>query len=207
MRNLKKFLAVALALAMTLSLMVTASAGFTDADKIDSQYAESVAVLNGLGVFKGYNDGSFNPQGDITRAEVAAIIYRITTGDVEDKQAALYAGSAQFSDVPATEWYAGYVGFCANAGYVNGYEDGTFRPTGKVTGFEALAMVLRAIGYDAQNEFSGAKWQDNIAWVANNREITKDVKPGVLVGYASRELVAELLFETLLHVADHTRIT
>jgi len=198
MRNLKKILAVALALAMTLSLMVTASAAFTDSDKIDSAYAVSAEVLTGLGVFQGYTDGSFNPQGDITRAEVAALIYRVTTGDVEDKQAALYAGAAQFSDVPGTEWYAGYVGFCANAGYVNGYPDGTFKPAGKVTGFEALAMILRAIGYDAQDEFSGSKWQDNIAWVGNKTGITDDVKPGVLKNAASRELVAEVLFEALM---------
>ena len=50
-----------------------------DDKSISDDYAESVAVLNGMGVFKGYEDGSFKPEGNITRAEVATIIYRIDT--------------------------------------------------------------------------------------------------------------------------------
>ena len=46
---------------------------------ISDDYAEAVAVLNGMGVFKGYEDGSFKPEGNITRAEVAAIVYRVYT--------------------------------------------------------------------------------------------------------------------------------
>ena len=81
MRNLKKILALALALVMSLSLMATANA-FTDDDSINDTYETAVTVLSGLKVFQGYDDGSFLPQGAITRDEVAAIIYRIVTGDV-----------------------------------------------------------------------------------------------------------------------------
>ena len=78
---MKKLLAMVLALVMTLSLAVSASAAFKDADKdISADYAEAVAVLDGMGVFKGYEDGSFKPTGDITRAEVATIVYRVYTG-------------------------------------------------------------------------------------------------------------------------------
>ena len=73
---MKKLLAMVLALVMTLSLAVSASA-FKDDKDISADYAEAVAVLDGMGVFKGYEDGSFKPTGDITRAEVATIIYRI----------------------------------------------------------------------------------------------------------------------------------
>ena len=85
MRNLKKILALVLALVMSFSLMATANA-FTDSDKINDTYEEAVEVLSALKVFQGYDNGSFVPQGSITRAEVAAIIYRIVTGDVADKQ-------------------------------------------------------------------------------------------------------------------------
>ena len=75
MRNLKKILALVLALVMSLSLMATASAAdFTDASSINDTYETAVEVLSGLGVFNGYKeDGSFRPQGSITRAETAAI--------------------------------------------------------------------------------------------------------------------------------------
>ena len=78
---MKKLLAMVLALVMTLSLAVSANA-FKDDKSISDDYAEAVAVLNGMGVFKGYEDGSFKPEGNITRAEVATIIYRIYTADV-----------------------------------------------------------------------------------------------------------------------------
>ena len=78
---MKKLLAMVLALVMTLSLAVSANA-FKDDTKISDDYAEAVAVLNGMGVFKGYEDGSFKPEGNITRAEVATIVYRIYTADV-----------------------------------------------------------------------------------------------------------------------------
>ena len=85
MRNLKKILALVLALVMSMSLMATANA-FTDDANVDATYDEAVTVLSNLKVFQGYDDGSFQPKGSITRAEVAAIIYRIATGDVTDSQ-------------------------------------------------------------------------------------------------------------------------
>ena len=91
---MKKLLAMVLALVMTLSLAVSANAAFKDADKVSDTYEEAVAVLNGMGVFKGYEDGSFQPQGNITRAEVAAIVYRVYTADGKDAKASLYATSA-----------------------------------------------------------------------------------------------------------------
>ena len=82
----KRILALMLALVMTLSLMTVANA-FNDDKDIDAKYDEAVTVLSELKVFKGVNDGSnFAPKQTITRAEVAAIIYRIVTGDVADRQ-------------------------------------------------------------------------------------------------------------------------
>ena len=80
--SMKKLLAMVLALVMTLSLAVSANA-FKDDKSISDDYAESVAVLNGMGVFKGYEDGSFKPEGNITRAEVSAIVYRVYTQNVK----------------------------------------------------------------------------------------------------------------------------
>ena len=144
---MKKLLAMVLALVMTLSLAVSANA-FKDDKSISDDYAEAVAVLNGMGVFKGYEDNSFKPQGDITRAEVSAIVYRVYTQDVKDAKASMYATYNKFSDMAGAGWAQGYIGYCANAELVKGYPDGTFKPSGKVTGYEVLAMILRAVGYD-----------------------------------------------------------
>ena len=197
MRNLKKILALALALVMSLSLMATANA-FTDDDSINDTYETAVTVLSGLKVFQGYDDGSFQPKGAITRAEVAAIIYRIVTGDVDDTQVGIYADYNKFDDVASTSWYAGYVNFCANAEYIKGYDARTFGPNDPVTGYQALAMILRALGYDKNGEFTGTNWTIQTAAVGENRGITKNISAGTLGTAASREVVAEILFRAIL---------
>ena len=193
---MKKLLAMVLALVMTLSLAVSANAAFKDDKSISDDYAESVAVLNGMGVFKGYEDGSFKPEGNITRAEVATIIYRIYTADVaKNDKSGLYATYNKFSDMAGASWAAGYIGYCANAALVKGYPDGTFKPSGNVTGYEVLAMILRAVGYDKNNEFSGADWALHVTQTAQQAGVLKNVKGVDLNAAASRELVAELLFQ------------
>ena len=195
---MKKLLAMVLALVMTLSLAVSANAAFKDADKVSADYSEAVAVLNGMGVFKGYEDGSFKPQGDITRAEVAAIVYRVYTKDVKDAKASMYATYNKFSDMAGAGWAQGYIGYCANAELVKGYPDGTFKPSGKVTGYEVLAMILRAVGYDKNGEFSGADWALNVAKYAEQLGILKNVAKTTNLGApATRELVAEMLFQAI----------
>ena len=201
---MKKLLAMVLALVMTLSLAVSANA-FKDDKSISDDYAESVAVLNGMGVFKGYEDGSFKPEGNITRAEVATIIYRIYTADVaKNDKSGLYATYNKFSDMAGAGWAQGYIGYCANASLVKGYPDGTFKPSGKVTGYEVLAMILRAVGYDKNNEFSGADWALHVAQTAQQLGVLKNVKGIDLNAAASRELVAELLFRAIAEASTVT---
>ena len=199
MRNLKKILALVLALVMSLSLMATASAASFPDVADDNAYKTAIDVLNGVKVFQGYNDGAeFRPTGEITRAEVAAIIYRISTGDVTDSQKDIYTawnGAGKLSDV-TTGWYAGYVNFCSNAGYIKGYPDGTFKASNKVTGYEVLAMILRAVGYGRNGEFSGSSWAITVGSLAETLGITKNVREP-LGSPATRQMVAELLFRAI----------
>ena len=199
---MKKLLALVLALVMTLSLAVVGSnAAFKDADKVSATYAEAVDVLAGMKVFQGYPDNSFQPEGSITRAEVAAIVYRLYTADVADKQASLYATYNKFADMDGAAWAKGYIGYCGNAGLIKGYDAKTFGPSNKVTGYEVLAMILRAVGYDKNDEFTGAQWQLRVASTAQQLGILKNVKGVDLNAAATRELVAELLFQTAAKVA------
>ena len=202
MRNLKKFLALVLAMMMTLSLMVTVNAAavsdFTDADEITDEFREGVAVLEGLGVFTGYTNGDefdFRPQRNITRAEVAAIVYRLATGDVKGNQAHLYKDYQKFNDVTASHWAAGYINYCANAEWIAGYGNGKFGPNDNVTGYQAAAMILRAVGYGKNNEFKGSGWQVQVANVTRSKGLLVNVDnttyANTLNQAAPRELVAE----------------
>lgn len=86
----------------------------------------------------GYPDGSVRPEGNITRAEVAAIFYRLLSDDNKT------ADTAQaFSDVAADAWYSQYVNYLASLGIVNGYEGGTFRPDEPITRAEFATIVSR----------------------------------------------------------------
>ncbi len=159
---MKKFLSLVLALVMTMSL-VTISAGakdFTDADKVT--YTEAVDVISAVKVVDGYTDGAFNPQINLNRGQAAKIICNMILGPTT--AAALSADAAPFSDVPANHWAAGYIAYCAQQGIISGYTDGTFRPTGTLTGYQFMKMLLGALGYDKTVEgYDGANWSINVA--------------------------------------------
>ena len=117
---------------------------------------------------------------------------------MNDTQVGIYADYNKFDDVASTSWYAGYVNFCANAEYIKGYDARTFGPNDPVTGYQALAMILRALGYDKNNEFTGTNWQVQTAAVGEQRGITKNITAGTLGVPATREVVAEILFRAIL---------
>ena len=208
MRNLKKFLALALAMVMAFSLMVTANAAhagtqYNDEDTVTPAFSEAVEVLTGMGVFQG-DSGSFRPASNITRAEVAAIIYRLATGDTGTDKMDLYTTRHPFTDVRSDAWYAGYVGYLYNAKIIKGTTATTFNPAGNVTGYEVLAMILRAVGYDKNDEFTGATWTVEVASTATNLGILRDIDSthyGDTLHLASRrDVVASMLFRTAAYV-------
>ena len=185
---------------MMLSVMVmsTGAVTITDADDISPQYAEAAEVLTGMGIINGYEDDSFKPQQSITRAEVAAMIYRVATGDVDDEKADINAGAKLFTDVNADDWFAGYVNYCGDAEYIKGYEDDSFRADNNVTGYEVLAMILRAVGYDKNKEFTGPTWTINVASTATELGMLENLDNSVnLNAPATREVVAELIFRAI----------
>ena len=196
----KKVLSLVLCVAMLLSVMVMGTgAAFTDEDDFSPQYAEAAEVLTGMKVMQGYEDGSyFLPQRNITRAQVATMIYRAATGDVNDTQVGQYVDYDQFNDVSATDWHAGYVNYCANAELIKGFTPDTFGPNKNVTGYQVLAMILRAVGYDQNDEFTGSGWEIRTASIAESLGILDNVQDATLGQPATRELVAELIFQAMI---------
>ena len=208
-RPQKKVLSLVLCVAMMLSVMVmsTGATSFSDEDEFSPQYKEAAEVLTGMGVIQGYEDGSyFLPQRNITRAQVATMIYRAVTHDVNDTQTGIYKDYNKFKDVPSTDWSAGYVNYCANGEIIKGFTPDTFGPLKNVTGYQVLAMILRAVGYDANDEFTGDGWAIRVATTAQQLGILENVQEATLGEAATRELVAELIFQTMTKVdmVDYT---
>ena len=163
MRNLKRVLALCLAAMMLIGMMVIGASAASATDK----YADAAQDLYNYGVLHGYNAaGDLGLDRNITRAEMAAIVYRILTGDTDtadDTVAAENYGAyaAQFSDASAAKWAIGYIGFCANEGVIKGYPDGSVKPNEPITGYEVLVMLLRAVGRGQNDEYSGSMWNYN----------------------------------------------
>ena len=118
---------------------------------------------------------------------------------------AVVGSNAAFKDDKSiSDDYAEAVAVLNGMGVFKGYEDGSFQPSGNVTGYEVLAMLLRAVGYDKNNEFSGADWALHVAQTAQQLGVLKNVKGIDLNAAASRELVAELLFRAIAEASTVT---
>ncbi len=154
---MKKFLSLVLALVMTMSL-VTVSAGAKDFSDDDSiTYQEAVDVISEIGVVDGYTGGDFKPTDVLTRGAAAKIICNLILGPTT--ASALSASSAPFKDVPVSNTFAGYITYCAQEKIINGYSDGTFRPTATLSGNAFMKMLLGALGYDGAVEgYTGPNW-------------------------------------------------
>ena len=163
---MKKLLALVLALVMSMSLVTISNAAFKDADKID--YKEAVDVMNAIGVFVGDENGNFNAKENLTREQAAKIIAYLELGD---KTADALVGSNIFTDVASTRWSAGFVGYCAQAGVVNGVGDSKFNPTGALTALQFGKMLLVELGYDAK-----AEKMEGIDWAINTSRLMAKAK-------------------------------
>ena len=201
MRNLKKILALVLALIMSLSLMATAGAAqFPDVDD-SNPYKTAIDVLDELKVFQGFEDGTFKPTDTLNRAQAAVLVYRIATGDVDNKYLDnyTYMQQSKFTDLDGYNWAKGYINYCQNAGIVVGTSSTTFDPGAKVTGYQLLVMLLRTLGYGKAGEFADPKgWELQTAAIAEREGITKNVTAGDFGAPAPRQMVAEILFRGLL---------
>lgn len=117
----------------------------------------------------GYPDGTVQPNGNITRAEVATIFFRLFT---EEYRNTFWSVSAPFTDVEATDWFNTEVATVASAGVVNGYPDGTFLPNNNITRAEFATIAARFlseeyVGPDLFTDVSGHWAQEYINRAAN----------------------------------------
>ena len=193
MRNLKRALSLALAFVMVMSLMIvgTSAKSYTDADKIDNQVA--VEILGEIGVMIGNDDGSFAPDRDVTRAEMAVIITRILYGN--NMNVDQFKNMNTFTDVP--DWAEGFVNLCASLDIIAGRGNGIFDPDATVTTAEAALMLSRALGYFKNNAEFGNDW----ALAAMKRATQAGIIGGDMVLQANagldRDDVAQMTFNTL----------
>jgi hypothetical protein len=138
-------------------------------------------MLAMAGVITGYPDGTFRPEGNITRAEMCSLLMKtrmqLVTGESLGTPEAM-----AFDDVKISHWAAAYIAQAAKLGVVKGYPDNTFKPGGNITRAEGLAMIARFAGISEEaynNEFNDVRssnWAATIiagAYKANILEYLK----------------------------------
>lgn len=190
MTNLKKVLVLVVAFAMMLTFGVSA-ASFQDVDP-NASYAEAVSILSSLGLMIGDDQGNFNPDKTITRAEAATIIVRAK--GLEDAAAGA-KGATQFTDVPASHWASGYINLATQNGIIVGYGDGTFGPEDDVTYEQMVKMIVAALGYTPMADKQGG-YPTGYLVIASQKGIAKGTT-GTAGEPAPRATVARLLYNSL----------
>ncbi len=121
----------------------------------DKWYNNAVSTLSNMGVIGGYADGTFRPDAPISRAEFAKIAVSFT----QNNGSAVYN---YFTDVKTTDWFAPYATAAKDAGLIEGYSDGSFKPESKITRAEACAIVNRTLGRKPSK--AHMKISDRIDW-------------------------------------------
>ena len=174
MKNLKKVLALVLAVVMIMGTVAVASAkDFKDVKATDN-YAEAIDVLSNLGIIDGFTDGEYKPEGTFTRAQAAkmvAIVHNAATkGYIKGQDAIsdLY-GNAQNAFTDCTgNWAVAYINYCRATGLLDGITRTTYAPNSKLTGVQWLKLMLTTLNFDTNKEgYLGAGWDIHVLNRAN----------------------------------------
>lgn len=150
-------------IALLLFGILPASSSATFNDISDPKTALAAAVLEGMGIVQGVAENTYAPNQGLTRAEFCAIAVRALGLDDE---VSFHSYRTIFSDVLPGSWYTGYVNLAYTKGIINGFGNGKFGPNDGVDYGQAATMLLRILGYTAND--IGYSWPSDYAYFANN---------------------------------------
>lgn len=179
--------------AMLIMLITIAFGAIVSADTFsdigDSKYRDSIVTLSKLNVIDGYEDGTFKPEGTITRAEFTKML--VCVMGYEDRP---YFGNPQFADIDM--WAKNYIITAYGLGIVNGMDDYTFAPEAPVTYVQAQKMMVCALGY-TENAVDAGGWPDGYIQLAGSLKLKNDISGVANDAPAPRGAIAQLMYNAL----------
>lgn len=185
----KKIITLVLVLALALSAVsFGASASFSDIDENNANRTY-YDLLAGLGIIKGYDDGTFKETNPVTREEAVAFIYRMANGNDNAMK-----GATAFPDVASDRWSSGYINWAVAKGIVAGYPDGTFKPTNTVTVAEMAKMMVVALGWPSNNY----TFPYGFINAAQDFGVLDGVNAGNVDAACTRAMVSVITYNTLI---------
>ena len=170
-----------------------AGAAFTDSADIKVD-ADVVDTLVSLGIVEGFEDGSFQPNGTVTRAQMAKMIYVLRTGNSD--ASAYNDDKTSFTDING-HWARGYIKYCQSLNIIAGKSSTIFAPNASVTAQEAAKMLLVTLGYDAQKAgLVGTGWASKTNALADENGLLDDVNTSFTAA-CPRQYAAQLIYNAI----------
>ena len=170
-----------------------AGAAFTDSADIKVD-ADAVDTLVSLGIIEGFEDGSFQPNATVTRAQMAKMIYVLRTG--KSDASAYNDDKTSFTDI-GSHWARGYIKYCQSLGIIAGKSNTIFAPNATVTAQEAAKMLLVTLGYDATKAgLTGSGWAARTNALADENGLLEDVNTS-FTGPCPRQYAAQLIYNAI----------
>ena len=208
MKNLKKVLALVLAVVMIMSVVTVASAKtYTDVKATDD-YADAIDALSSLNILDGFKDGdnySFKADGTFTRAQAAKIVAIVhnaaTNGAIKGQDAisALYSNAQNpFVDCNSN-WALPFINYCRITGLADGMTATTYAPNRELTGVQWLKLMLTTLNFDTAKEgYTGTGWDVNVLNRANEIGLTAGLaKDWKAIAPIKRGEAAQVLYNAL----------
>ena len=179
----------------------------TYSDTDNSSYKSAIDELSQLGIINGFEDGTFKPQDNVTRAQ-AATMFATALGYSDTKYQNIATDKAVFSDFLMSHWaykYADYVMKSADisSGETNcilsGFEDGTFRPDNNVTIIQLLKMAICSLGEDGYmaEAVENGGYPNGYNTVAEKYGFSKGIAVDAINQPATREQTAQIISNTI----------
>ena len=205
MKNLKKVLALVLAVVMIMSVVTVASAKtYKDADaEAFKNYADAIDALSSLKILDGFEDETFKADGTFTRAQAAKIVAIVhnaaTNGRIQSDIADLYSNAQNpFVDCN-TSWALPYINYCRITGLADGMTATTYAPKREVTGVQFLKLMLTTLNFDTAKEgYTGTGWDINVLNRANEIGLTAGLEDGwKAIAPIKRGEAAQVLYNAL----------
>ena len=207
MKNLKKVLALVLAVVMIMGVVTVASAKtYKDADKeAYKTYADAIDALSSLKILDGFEDGEFKADRTFNRAQAAKIVAIVhnaaTNGKIKDQTAisALYSNAQNpFVDCN-NSWALPYINYCRITGLADGMTATTYAPKRELTGVQWLKLMLTTLNFDTNKEgYTGTGWDVNVLNRANEVGLTAGLADGwKAIAPIKRGEAAQILYNAL----------
>ena len=197
MKKLSRFLAVLVAFSLIAGMItITNAASFSDVNS-ENKFSDAITILSAFGIINGYEDGTFGPDKDVTRAEFATMLMRA--------MASAGIGSTDAAGTPFTDieghWGISDIRTAYDLGIINGMTLTTFEPNSNVTYEQALKMIVCALNYGGQADsiqvsVPNQPWYYGYMQTARNLGLTQNV-PVVIGQPAKRAHIAQMIYNAL----------